>query len=113
MRGRPGRAPRPSSATTRPPAAASHDDDPWRSTATGTSGTTAMRSVCGNPRSNDAPATIGTLSARWASSARSSPSRLSPTAGASAFRTCAATSGGAPSTAICSTANAEVVRAAA
>ena len=72
-----------------------------------------MRSVCGKPRSNDAPATIGTLSARWASSARSIPSRLSPTAGASAFRTCAATSGGAPSTAICSTANAEVVRAAA
>ena len=66
---------------------------PRWSTATGTSGTTWIRSVCGNARSKRMETTVGRDSARRSSAAPSSASKFVPMSGARTRLTCRWTSG--------------------
>ena len=96
--GRSRRAPSASAAMTRPRAETSHDSAPRRSTATGNSGRTRIRSVCGKARSTTELRTAGRPSMRCSTAAPFKQTRLRPSNERSSARTSAASAGDAPST---------------
>src|SRR5207244_5511006 len=110
IRGVARKAPRSTAAITRPRAETSQDAAPLRSTATGRSGSTRTRKVCGKSRSYVADWTAGSSCSRWTTAAPFSARRLVPSNPRKAPATCVASAGGAPRTSTRWTANIDVSR---